>query len=145
MKIYLASPFFYGEEKPNVEKVRDILRASDLDVFVPMEHFVEGGENMPNEIWANEVFKMDKDAIDECDVLVCLYYGLYSDSGTAWEVGYAYSKNKKIVVIHMDEKKESSLMISSCADVNLAKIEEIATLNFKNLKNNGFFCHKEQK
>ena len=145
MKIYLASPFFNGQERPNVEKVRDILKDKKLEVFVPMEHFVEDGENMPNEIWANEVFKMDKKAIDECDVLVCLYYGLYSDSGTSWEVGYAYSKNKKIVVVHMDETKESSLMISSCADVNLAKIEEIVTLNFKYLKNNGFFCHKEQK
>ena len=34
-KIYLASPFFNDAELERMGKVRDILRAKGLDVFVP--------------------------------------------------------------------------------------------------------------
>ncbi|MBQ3494480.1 MAG: nucleoside 2-deoxyribosyltransferase [Clostridia bacterium] len=145
MKIYLASPFFRGEERPNVEKARDILQSRGFDVFVPMEHKIENGENLPNDVWAKAVFEMDKNAIDECDVLVCLYYGLYSDSGTAWEVGYAVAKRKKVIVVHIDTVQESSLMVSSCADANLRNINELQTIDIKKLENNGFYGHTEQK
>ena len=49
-------------------------------------------------------------AIDESEMLVVLYYGLYSDSGTAWEQGYAYAKGKQVQVINMG-CIEASLMV----------------------------------
>jgi hypothetical protein len=41
--------------------------------------------------WARKLFEMDRQAIDECDAVLTLYYGNYSDTGTAWECGYAPS------------------------------------------------------
>ena len=145
MKIYLAGPFWYGQERPNVEKVRDILRGRGFDVFVPLEHKVENGETMPNEVWGKAVFEMDKKAIFDCDVMVALYYGLYSDSGTAWEIGFANCLNKKIVIVHCEPSQVSSLMIVNGANVNIDGIEELKTLDFDCLEPNQLFSKLEQK
>ena len=94
MKIYLASPFFNETERNNVCIATKILRDKNLDVFVPMEHKVKNEWDLSNADWGKAVFEMDKDALDKCDVMVILYYGLYSDSGTAFEVGYFYANKK---------------------------------------------------
>ena len=91
MKIYLASPFFNDNEIANIHRAVEILKAKGHEVFVPMEHDVENRESLTNAEWAEEIFKIDKGGIDDCDAVVLLYGGMYSDSGTAWECGYAYA------------------------------------------------------
>ena len=98
MKVYLASPFFNQEEIKVYEKVVALLREEkDLDVFVPREHTIPGGWDMPNHIWGENVFAVDILGIQKSDVVVVLNFGMYSDSGTAWECGYAYALGKKVV------------------------------------------------
>ena len=133
MKFYIASPFWNGEEKPNVEKTRDILRGKGFDVFVPMEHEVEDGENLPNDVWGQKIFEIDRDAIKGCDIVVALYYGLYSDSGTAWEIGYASCLGKKVIIVHCNKSAECSLMIANCATLNLTDIEQLKDLDYSKL------------
>ncbi len=48
------------------------------------------------------IFKRNIDAIDACDFLVVILDGPDVDSGTAWEVGYAFSKSKPIYGIRTD-------------------------------------------
>ena len=43
-------------------------------------------------------------------MVVCLYFGLYSDAGTAWECGYAYGINKPVKLLIYREE-EASLMV----------------------------------
>lgn len=145
MKIYLAGPFFNVEERANIEKTRDILRARNFEVFVPMEHKFKDDDKMPNDYWGKKVFELDRDAIYSVDCLVVMYYGMYSDSGTAWEVGFAKALNKKIVVVHIDKAQESSLMIVNGCDVNLKCIEDLKDFDFINFSNTGFTTHTEQK
>lgn len=145
MKVYLAGPFFNPTERGNVERARDILKERGLKLFVPMEHFIEGGEDMPNNVWGQKVFEMDKEAIFQCDIVVALYYGLYSDSGTAWEIGFANAINKKIIIVHCDRKNESSLMVVNGSTVNVADIEELKTIDFDNLYGKNFYAHIAQK
>ena len=145
MRIYLAAPFFNEEERENVELARDILRSRGFDVFVPMEHKIEGGEDMPNDLWGLKVFEVDRDAILSCDTVVALYYGMYSDSGTAWEIGFAHCLNKNIVIVHCDEIQESSLMIVNGSTVNIKEIEDLKNLDFNNLTNSEFKTPTEQK
>ena len=88
--IYLAAPFFNGEEIEIYEKVIDILRMRlGLKVFVPREHIVPNGDTMPNVKWAWEVYFADTEAIRQSKRVVALNFGMYSDSGTAWEMGFA--------------------------------------------------------
>ena len=145
MKVYLAGPFCKPIERANVERAKDILKSRNLDLFVPMEHFIEGGEDMPNNVWGQKVFKMDKEAIFQCDIVIALYYGLYSDSGTAWEIGFANAINKKIVIVHCDKESESSLMVVNGSTINIANIEELSSLDFDNLYGKNFYSHIAQK
>jgi nucleoside 2-deoxyribosyltransferase len=105
MRIYLAGPFFNDKERENIEKAKTILRNKGFDVFVPMEHKIENGENMPNDEWGKAVFEMDKNEIKNCNVMVVMYYGLYSDSGTAWECGYDNCLNIPILIVHCMKMK----------------------------------------
>ena len=145
MKIYLAGPFFNDVERKNIEMARDILRDRGYKLFVPMEHKIPDGENIPNNVWGQKVFKMDKEAIFQCDIVIALYYGLYSDSGTAWEIGFANAINKKIVIVHCDKESESSLMVVNGSTINIANIEELSSLDFDNLYGKNFYSHIAQK
>lgn len=99
-RIYLASPFFDDIELDRVNKVRDILRSKGLDVFVPMEHQHKELEFGSLE-WRDATFKSDVKHIDEADVVVAVNCkGNYDDAGTMWEIGYAYAKNKPVILVN---------------------------------------------
>ena len=85
MKVYLASPFFNERENEVYESVIKSLRNDRHKVFVPKEHTIPNGWEMPNAVWAENVFAVDILGIQKCDVVVVLNFGMYSDSGTLWE------------------------------------------------------------
>ena len=66
---------------------------------------------MSNKDWGKAVFDMDLKGIDESDIVVVLNWGMYSDTGTAWECGYAYAKGKRIINLICDKTKDYSLMM----------------------------------
>lgn len=113
MKIYLASPLFTSYEKDRVGDYAAYLREQGHEVYVPMEHSIDGAWGMPNFIWAREVFNEDITEIQKCDKVVCLYYGLYSDSGTAWECGYAYGIGKPVELVDYCGKECSLMVVNS--------------------------------
>lgn len=114
MKIYLASPFFNEKEIANIHTAVEILKAKGMEVFVPMEHDVENKEVLTNAEWAEKIFKIDRGGIDDCDAVVLLYGGMYSDSGTAWECGYAYAKGKRVVVCCYDMEQTNLMIVNGC-------------------------------
>lgn len=121
--IYLAGPFFNKQEIENINRVKEFLRNQGYSIFVPQEHFIKNGELLDNHIWAKKVFDMDIEAINKSKALFVVYYGMYSDSGTAWEIGYAYAKNIPIYIYHITDEI-SSLMVSNGCFVNLYKLED---------------------
>ena len=127
MKIYIASPLFTAEEKRVINKVAKVLHRAGIDTYLPMEHGVPDAWSYTNEEWARKMFILDKEAIDECDGVLCIYYGMNSDSGTAWEVGYAYGKEKQVVIFHYYdiEQEIGSLMICNGASQNVRRMEWI--------------------
>ena len=117
MKVYLASPFFNDEELKNVETAEKILMSRGFDVFSPRLNEVRTDENTKQSWWSKETFMNDKKFIDWADVVVMLYYGGYSDSGTAWECGYAYGTNTPVIVVHLGE--DSNLMVHEGCHSNI--------------------------
>lgn len=113
MKVYLASPFFNEEELKIYNEVIKLLRSKDdLSVFVPREHTIPNAWDLPNHIWGENIFAVDYLAITKCDVVVVLNFGMYSDSGTAWECGCAFALGKKVVnVLCGTENEEYSIMM----------------------------------
>lgn len=109
-KIYLASPLFTEYEREQVRQIAKALRTDNNEVYVPMEHTIKNAWEMNNAEWGKAVFEEDVKAIRDCDQVVCIYYGLYSDSGTAWECGFAYGIGKP-VVLYDAAGDEVSLMV----------------------------------
>lgn len=131
MKIYVAGPFFSDQERNDIKRMISYIQQTNprADLFIPMEHFVPGGNArdeqgryvMNNAEWGRRVFDMDVAGIDECDEMYVLYYGLYSDTGTAWETGYAFAKGMPITLfVPNDDINVSSLMIHNSARVVIA-------------------------
>lgn len=114
MKVYLASPFFNDEENKYYEKMIKMLRDEGHKVFVPKEHEIPNAWDLPNAIWGENVFAVDVLGIQKCDVVVVLNHGMYSDSGTAWECGYAYALGKDVVNVLCGEGNFSLMMLNGC-------------------------------
>lgn len=127
MKIYLASPFFNDEELKNVKKAEEILMKRGFQVFSPRLNEVRNDENTQSALWSKETFMNDKRFIDWADAVVMLYYGGYSDSGTAWECGYAYGTHTPVVVVHLGN--DSNLMVHEGSHSNI-QLEDLATYDF---------------
>ena len=127
MKIYLASPFFNDEELKNVKKAEEILMKRGFQVFSPRLNEVRTDENTQSALWSKETFMNDRRFIDWADAVVMLYYGGYSDSGTAWECGYAYGTHTPVVVVHFGN--DSNLMVHEGCHSNI-KLEDLATYDF---------------
>lgn len=132
-KIYLASPFFSKEELTIYKEAIKTLRQMGYEVYVPQEHEIVEGWDMPNDEWAYKVFAEDVKAIDEADVVMVLNHGMYSDSGTAWEAGYAYAKDKCVINVIWGDNTTYSLMMMNGADgavrlENIGNWEEVSAL-----------------
>jgi nucleoside 2-deoxyribosyltransferase len=94
MKLYFAGPLFTTPERTWNAEVTAALRAAGHEVFLPQEQ--EPGKDGPG------IFATDVGGIDWSDVLVAIMDGSDPDSGTAWEVGYAYGTKKSIVLVRTD-------------------------------------------
>ena len=130
LNIYLASPFFNENELEYVTKAETILRSRGFDVYSPREHEVRDKEVGTPE-WSKAIFIEDKVAIDKCNLVVLLYHGAYSDSGTAWECGYAYGRGKAVVVVQLGQN--SNLMVHEGCTSNLTSVEELMDYDFDNM------------
>ena len=130
MKIYLASPFFNEKELENVKIAEKILTERGFSLFSPRLNEVRTDEITQQSWWSKETFMNDKKFIDWADVVLMLYYGGYSDSGTAWECGYAYGTNTPVVVVQLGE--DSNLMVHEGCHSNIT-LEELKTYDFEML------------
>lgn len=131
-KIYLASPFFNSEEIVRMEIVRSILRDKGLEVFSPEEHQNKHLEFGSME-WREATFKSDIDAIDACDIMVAINcQGNYDDSGTMYEIGYAYAKGIPVVLFN-NTSKSINLMIADSLHSLLTSYDELQNYDFDKL------------
>lgn len=135
VKIYIASPFFNETECDNLSKAERILESRGLLVFSPRRHEVRNEITRGQAWWSKETFMNDKRFIDWADAVVALYYGCYSDSGTAWECGYAYGTNTPVVVVHLgsDSANGSNLMIHEGCHTNLMSLDELKDFDFERM------------
>ena len=132
-KVYLASPFFDAVEIERMEKVRDILRAKGLDVFVPNEHQNPALEFGSLE-WRKATFESDVMGIHKADVVVAVICkGNYDDSGTAWEIGYSYALGKPAIVVNLTGET-INLMIADSLHALVTSCEELEAYDFEKME-----------
>lgn len=96
MRIYFAGPLFSAAERDWNASIAAELRGAGHEVFLPQEQ--EPGKD------AAGIFATDVGGIDWADSLVAIMDGADPDSGTCWEVGYAYGK-KAVVLVRTDMRR----------------------------------------
>jgi nucleoside 2-deoxyribosyltransferase len=117
MKLYFAGPLFTTPERTWNAEVTAALRAAGHEVFLPQEN--EPGKD------AAGIFAADKAGIDWTDGLVAIMDGPAPDSGTCWEVGYAFGTKKSIVLVRTDFRAmagnagEYNQMLTQAATIRL--------------------------
>lgn len=118
--VYLAAPWFNEHELNTYNKVLNKLRSQNIDVYAPMEHFIDNADTMSNEDWGKAVSEEDLIALNKCTSVIVLNFGLYSDSGTAWEAGYAFAKGIPVTMLVDDEYEStySLMMCNGCTTLN---------------------------
>jgi nucleoside 2-deoxyribosyltransferase len=133
--VYISSPFFNEEELENVKRVEKVLDDQGLTYFSPRQqsHDLEVGSYE----WGKEIFDADIKAADEAAMMIVVYYGNYSDTGTAFEEGYFYRTGKPVVVAHARRDESANLMITYGATTNLY-LDELAGTDLRNLEKRSF-------
>lgn len=120
IKVYIAGPFFREGERERIEKLRAFFDNDEFfdkyEFFYPMDHKIPGGESMPNGEWAWNVFEMDVKELANSKLVVAVYDKHYSDSGTAWELGFAYANHIPVLLLCTDLEADNSIMPLIAAD-----------------------------
>lgn len=88
--------------------------------YDPMKMKVPNAWCMDSETWARCVFSIDVHELDAANVVVFLDYGRECTFGTAWEVGYAFAKGKRIIQIMMPSQEEDKGVPTSVMAVGSA-------------------------
>jgi nucleoside 2-deoxyribosyltransferase len=97
--VYLAAPLFSGAELDFNRRLRDEIKRTGFDVFLPQED----SNNIKDEKNRQKIiFDKNLAAIDKADILVAVVDGADVDSGTAWEIGYAYALDKPVLGLRTD-------------------------------------------
>lgn len=115
MKLYFAGALFTTPERAWNADVVAALRAAGHEVFLPQEKEIG--------LTTSGIFRADIGGIDAADTLLAIVDGADPDSGTAWEVGYAYASGKPIVLLRTDIRAGTGT-----ADPVNAMIAESATV-----------------
>ena len=122
MKIYLAAPIVGIPEKVSekINNVKAILNELEVtwEVMVhdPSKQKVPNSRWMSIQEWARCIFTLDVLAINSCDWTVVCDFGRDGTAWTARECGYAFAKNKNVLIIHMyDNEQDYSVMMRGCS------------------------------
>lgn len=124
-KVYVAGPLFDEGERWFIEKVDQLISDLGFETFLP--HRDNPPKNKEN---VKQIFQNDRQAIDDCDLVVANLNGITTDDGTAWEIGYAFAKGKYLVGLHTDwrsrfQHEVVNLMIETSLNTLTRSFEEL--------------------
>jgi nucleoside 2-deoxyribosyltransferase len=103
VRIYLAGPLFtLGERQFNLA-LGEQLTAAGHDVWVPQPRESDSGATRKARNWtARDIFQKDLQRLDWAEAVVAIMDGPDPDSGTSWECGYAYARDKPTILVRTD-------------------------------------------
>lgn len=99
-KIYWANALFSEADRKFNEVSVALVRAAGYIVFLPQEAFSERADPT-NE----EIFRVDTDELQSCDIVVACLDQFPIDSGVACEIGVAYGANIPVIGLYTDIRR----------------------------------------
>ncbi len=123
-RVYLAGPLFSEAERTYNLALRDLLEGHLFDVYLPQEVGDTSHTRCREE--HGVIFAQHLLALRDADIVVAVVDGADADSGTSWEMGYAYALGKRIVALRTDFRvvghhERVNLMLEESATVVTAK------------------------
>ncbi len=102
MLVYVAEPLFTPGERKYAEEIDRILSKAGFKTYLPHRDagLFERGKSS-----SRTFFEHDLRLLKECDFVFAILNGTDVDSGTAWEIGFAYANGAKIYGILEDTRK----------------------------------------
>jgi nucleoside 2-deoxyribosyltransferase/predicted secreted protein len=143
-RVYLAAPLFSEAERLFNASVARLLRDHLFDVHLPQE---AGDDSDMRDIREQErLFLSNKTALEDSDFTVAIIDGADADSGTAWEMGYAFARKKPVIALRTDFRRVGhhehvNLMLEQSAHVVASTEELLAALQSTCLNSNHMRLH----
>jgi nucleoside 2-deoxyribosyltransferase len=129
VKIYLAGPLFTEAERDFNLGLATRLEKLGHTVFLPQRDTPQDGA--PDR--ARRVFAADLGGLQDAAIVVAVCDGALVDDGTAWEVGYAYSRGIPIYGLRTDRRwvrpdERFNLMIEQSLTAITTSVEDLLAM-----------------
>ncbi len=134
-RIYLAAPLFTQTERRTNRELAALLEREfpGATVILPQDFKVSGKYNDKKNY--RVLFRKCLEAVERADAVVAVLDGADADSGTAFEVGYAYARRVPVVGVRTDyragQDRGVNVMLSQAAGrfvFDMAFREDLAAL-----------------
>ena len=102
-RIYLAAPLFSEPERAYNLSVARELRNNFFEVYLPQESGDDSETRNQDE--QNRIFSVNLRSLEDADKIVAIIDGADADSGTAWEMGYAFAHGKQVIALRTDFRR----------------------------------------
>ena len=114
--IYIAGPIFTKSQRDYLENIDEICTNIGIGTYLP--HRDGGIKNKNN---SNKIFQKDIENLNKSNLVVVCLTMPEIDAGTAFEIGFAYSKDIKIIGVLDDiryfNKEQLNLMIEKSVKI----------------------------
>jgi len=122
---YVAGPLFDDGERWWISEVERLVAGCGYETFLPHRDNPPKTAHNVRAIYDNNV-----GAIDRCDLVVASLNGITTDDGTAWEIGYAAARDKRMIGIHTDWRRRFddevvNLMLECSLDTIVRSLDEL--------------------
>jgi len=119
-RVYLAAPLFSEPERDYNLSVAGQLRNNFFEVYLPQE--AGDDSDTRNKEEQVRIFSENSNALKNADIIVAIIDGADADSGTSWEMGYAYAHGKRVIALRTDFRRSGryekvNLMLEESATV----------------------------
>lgn len=121
MNVYIAGPFFNDAQIERVVNIEELLVSMGIEFFSPMRH---GVLNVETQDKAQSIFDGNVSAMDKASTIIAIIDD--RDTGTIWEMGYAYATEKDIITYTTQEHGLNIMLAKSVR----AHCETILKLSF---------------
>lgn len=125
-RMYLASGWFTPEQRRSVDEIKELLRKHNADFFSPEDDCpIQIHPGCSTDL-KHKVFEEDVRQIDNAEVVIVNTCDM--DTGTVFEYGYAYARDKIIIYYNdnpADQAKKRNLMLAMSADYHARNIKEL--------------------
>jgi nucleoside 2-deoxyribosyltransferase len=118
MKIYIAAPFFNPEQLATVEAVERLLDGKEA-----YQYFSPRSEGILQEMTEAEriasmqrIFNSNVKEMTDCNFMIAILD--QGDTGTTWELGFAYAAGKDIIGFTSNPGKQLNVMLKKCLDTH---------------------------